>query len=82
MWVPDVHCSCEVATNEELVEYFVQEGPVSEQQSRAWVSHRDYYRITHLPRLSCAGAGVPGRREPRKASPVKYSYPSYMSALR
>ena len=42
-WVRDSLCNDEYSSDEELVQYFMAEGKVSEAQARAWVAERAYY---------------------------------------
>lgn len=42
-WVKDILSNDEVSTNEELIEHFMHEGPMTKQQSINAVSKRKFY---------------------------------------
>jgi len=42
-WVKSILSNDEFMSDEELVEYFIEEGPMSREEAEKWVSKREFY---------------------------------------
>jgi hypothetical protein len=43
LWIKSVLANDDNSADEELVEYFVQEGPMTRREAEAWIAKRSFY---------------------------------------